>query len=464
MSTLIRGGRVVTAEGQKDADVLLEHRTVSLIGNLEGIPADETVDATGCYVIPGAVDVHTHLDMDVGVTVSADDFTTGTTAAACGGTTTIVDFATAYRGESIAGGLENWHAKAEGKALIDYAFHMSVTELTRPADDIVAEMDEAGITSFKLYMTYPDRLMVSDDVIKQMMIAAEKQSALICLHCEDDSTVTRLRNEALAAGHREPKWHAWSRPPDAEASAVERAVRMVEETGAAVYIVHLSSAPGLEIVRRARERGLPVFAETCPQYLYLSADRYEGPAEVAARYICAPPLRDNRHHEELWAGLESGYLQVVSTDHCPFEQASKDAGLAGGGWNDFTQIPGGLPGIEARLSLVYQRVVDGEMTLERWVDLCCTAPARIFGLYPAKGCLEEGSDADLVVFDPNQEKPLVPDALHSKLDYSVYSDLVVRGWPRIVYSRGEVVSNNGAPVGEPGRGNFVQRGPSGGRT
>ena len=216
---------MVTAEGQKDADVLLEHRTISLIGDLAGIPADETVDASGCYVIPGAVDVHTHLDMDVGVTVSADDFTTGTRAAACGGTTTVVDFATAYRGESIAEGLANWHAKADGKALIDYAFHMSVTELTRPADDIVAEMGESGITSFKLYMTYPDRLMVSDDVIKQMMIAAEKQNALICLHCEDDTSVTRLRNEALAAGHREPRWHAWSRPPDAEASAVERAVR-----------------------------------------------------------------------------------------------------------------------------------------------------------------------------------------------------------------------------------------------
>ncbi|MPZ69200.1 MAG: dihydropyrimidinase [Actinobacteria bacterium] len=461
MSTLISGGRIVTAGGQKDADVLLEHRTISLIGDLAGIPADETVDASGCYVIPGAVDVHTHLDMDVGVTVSADDFTTGTRAAACGGTTTVVDFATAYRGESIAEGLANWHAKADGKALIDYAFHMSVTELTRPTDDIVAEMGESGITSFKLYMTYPDRLMVSDDVIRQMMIAAEKQNALICLHCEDDTSVTRLRNEALASGHREPRWHAWSRPPDAEASAVERAVRMVEDTGAAVYIVHLSSAPALEHVRLARERGLPVFAETCPQYLYLSADRYEAAPEVAARYVCAPPLRDVQHHEELWAGLEGGYLQVVSTDHCPFEQASKNAGLAGGGWNDFTQIPGGLPGVEARLALVYQRVVDGEMTLERWVDLCCTTPARIFGLYPAKGCLEEGADADLVIFDPNEERPLVPERLHSNLDYSVYEHIVVRGWPRLVYSRGEVVAKDGAPVGDPGRGNFVERGPSG---
>ncbi len=204
-----------------------------------------------------------------------------------------------------------------------------------------------------------------------------------------------------------------------------------------------------------------MFAETCPQYLYLSADRYEAEPDVASRYICAPPLRDVQHHEELWAGLQGGYLQVVSTDHCPFEQASKNAGLAGGGWSDFTQIPGGLPGIEARLALVYQRVVDREMSLERWVDLCCTTPARIFGLYPTKGCLEEGSDADLVVFDPNAERPLVPERLHSKLDYSVYEDVVVRGWPRLVYSRGEVVADNGTPVGEPGRGNFIRKGTIG---
>lgn len=461
MSTLISGGEVVTAEGRRWADVLLEHRTISLVGDLAGIPADETVDASGCYVIPGAVDVHTHLDMDVGVTVSADDFASGTTAAACGGTTTVVDFAAAYRGESVAEGLANWHAKADGKALIDYAFHMSVTELTRPADDIIAEMGAAGITSFKLYMTYPDRLMVPDDVIREMMVAAEKQGSLICLHCEDDATVASLRSEALAAGHVEPRWHAWSRPPDAEARAVERAVRMVEETGAAVYIVHLSSAPALEQVRKARERGLPVFAETCPQYLYLSSDRYEDLPEIAARYVCAPPLRDGWHQEELWEGLESGYLQVVSTDHCPFEQSSKNAGLAGGGWTDFTQIPGGLPGVETRLSLIFQRVSGGEMSLERWVDLCCTTPARIFGLYPAKGCIEEGADADVVVFDPKAERPLVPERLHSNVDYSVYEDIVVKGWPRLVYSRGELVAKDGRPLGEPGRGHYLERGPSG---
>ena len=460
MSTLITGGEVVTDKGRRAADVLLEHGTISMVGDLDGIHPDEIIDASGCYVIPGAVDVHTHLDMDVGVTASADDFTSGTTAAACGGTTTIVDFATAYRGESVATGLANWSAKASGKALIDYAFHMSITELDRPADDIVAEMALSGITSFKLYMTYPDRLMVSDEVIRKMMVAAEKQGSLICLHCEDDATVAKLRNEALREGHAQPKWHAWSRPPDAEASAVERAVRMAEETGATVYIVHLSSAPALEQIRKARERGLPVFAETCPQYLYLSAERYEDLPEVAARYVCAPPLRDRWHQEELWEGLANGALQVVSTDHCPFEQASKDAGLMGGGWSDFTQIPGGLPGVETRLSLIYQRVADGDMSLERWVDLCCTTPARIFGLYPTKGSIEEGADADVVVFDPTAQRPLLPERLHSRVGYGIYEDVVVTGWPRLVYARGELVAKDGEPLGRAGRGRYVERGPS----
>lgn len=461
MSTLISGGEVVTAKGRRVADVLIEHGTISMVGDLAGIPAGETIDAAGCYVIPGAVDVHTHLDMAVGVTASSDDFTSGTTAAACGGTTTIVDFATAYRGESVATALSNWSTKASGRALIDYAFHMSITELDRPADDIVAEMALSGITSFKLYMTYPERLMVSDEVIREMMVAAEKQGSLVCLHCEDDATVARLRNQALGDGRAHPKWHAWSRPPDAEANAVERAVRMAEETGAAVYIVHLSSAPALEQVRKARERGLEVFAETCPQYLYLSADRYEDVPEVAARYVCAPPLRDRWHQEELWEGLANGALQVVSTDHCPFEQASKDAGLMGGGWSDFTQIPGGLPGVETRLSLIYQRVVDGEMSLGRWVDLCCTTPARIFGLYPVKGTIEAGADADVVVFDPTAERPLLPDRLHSRVGYGIYEDVVVTGWPRLVYARGELVAKDGEPRGQAGRGRYLKRGPSG---
>jgi len=459
-TTLLRGGRVVSADGVRDADVLIEDEVIAAVGAVERA-ADSTLDVTGKLVLPGGVDAHTHLDMEVGATRSSDDFTSGTRAAACGGTTTVIDFATAYRGETLGEGLAKWHAKAAGKAVVDYAFHMSMTELTAPADDVVAEMAESGITSFKLYMTYPDRLMVSDDVISEMLHAAGAAGALVCLHCEDDSTIARLRARALAEGKTAPRWHAWSRPPSAEADAVARAVRMAEDAEAPCYVVHLSSADALQQVRRARERGLPFYAETCPQYLYLSAERYEGLSHDAARFVCAPPLRDPRHTDELWEGLQRGHLQVVSTDHCPFDSRAKEKGLSGNGWSDFTEIPGGLPGIETRLALVYQRVVDGEMSVTEWVERCCAAPAKMFGLYPRKGAIEPGSDADIVVFDPSLERPLIAENLHMNLDYSVYEDVTVRGWPALVLSRGRLVARDGEPCGQAGWGRYLHRGPSG---
>lgn len=460
-ATLVRGGEVVSAEGTRRADVLVSGGRIACLGAPGGARPDEIVDATGCLVIPGAVDVHTHLDMEVGLTRSSDDFFTGTTAAACGGTTTIIDFATAYRGEEPAEGLARWHAKASGKAVVDYGFHMSLTGLDRPGADVVAEMAEAGVTSFKLYMTYPERLMVSDEVIAEMLRAAGRSGALVCLHCEDDATVSRLRARALADGHVEPRWHAWSRPPRAEADAVARAVRMAADADAPCYVVHLSSAPALAEVRRARERGQPFFAETCPQYLYLSSERYERVPEEAARYVCAPPLRDPWHQEELWEGLEQGALQVVATDHCPFSGADKKLGLNGGGWENFTEIPGGMPGIETRLALIFQHVVEGRMTREQWVDRCCTTPAKLFGLHPAKGEIAVGADADIVVFDPTAERRLLPERLHMRVDHSPYADVVVRGWPSVVMSRGRVVARRGRPTGEAGWGRFVRRGPSG---
>ena len=460
-NVVIRGGDVVGPQGVRRADVLIQGETIAAVGDFDHPPGAEMIDASGKLVLPGAVDVHTHLDMGVGVTRSADDFTTGTAAAACGGTTTVVDFATAYRGESLAQGLANWHGKADGKAVVDYAFHMSVTELTVPAHEVVAEMADAGITSFKLYMTYPERLMVPDEVIAEMLDAAGRAGSLVCLHCEDDAAVASLRAAALADGHSEPRWHAWSRPPSAEADAVARAIRMADEAEAPCYVVHLSGAPALERVRVARERGLPFFAETCPQYLYLSAERYEGVPELAANYICAPPLRDPWHQEELWEGLRRRHLQVVATDHCPFDTASRRAGLRGGGWRDFTDIPGGLPGIETRLALIYQKVVEGTLTIEEWVDRCCTTPARLFGLHPRKGEIAPGADADVVVFDRDFERRLVAENLHMNVDYSPYEDLVVRGWPELVLVRGEVVAAAGEPRGRAGWGRYIARGPSG---
>jgi dihydropyrimidinase len=454
---------VVGPHGIEQADVLVSGEQIERIGGARTIevPRDaHVIDATGKLVIPGAIDAHTHLEMDVGAVRSADDWSSGTAAAACGGTTTVIDFATAYRGETPGEALSKWHARARGRALVDYSFHMTITELARPADDIVAEMAEAGVTSFKLYMTYPDRLMVSDDVISEVLEAAGSVGSLVCLHCEDDATLSSLRARALADGHTEPRWHAWSRPPSAEADAVLRAARMAEAAGAACYVVHLSSAPALAEVRAARERGLEFYAETCPQYLYLSAERYEDAPQEAARYVCAPPLRDVWHGEELWEGLRAGHLQVVSTDHCPFSTADKEGGLAGGGWQDFTQIPGGLPGLETRLALIYQKVDEGDLTLQEWVERCCTAPARLFGLHPRKGELIEGADADVVVFDPRMERPLVAERLHMNVDYSPYADLVVRGWPSLVLVRGAVVARDGEPVAVPGQGRFIPRGPS----
>jgi dihydropyrimidinase len=460
--TLIAGGDVVGPHDVRRADVLVDGERVAAVGErLDPAGADAMVDASGLLVLPGAVDAHTHLDMEVGVTRSADDFFTGTQAAACGGTTTVVDFATAYRGETVGRGLARWHEKAAGVAAVDYAFHMSITELAAPADDIVAEMVEAGVTSFKLYMTYPERLMVSDEVIFEVMKAAGRRDALVCLHCEDDATVARLRTRALARGRTEPRWHAWSRPPEAEAAAVGRAVRMAEDAQAPCYVVHLSSAPALAEVRGARERGQPFFAETCPQYLYLSSERYEDVPEEAARFVCAPPLRDPWHSEELWEGLAQGSLQVVSTDHCPFLDDDRRAGLGGDGWRDFTQIPGGLPGIETRLSLVFQQVLEGRLTLSAWVDRCCTTPARLFGLHPAKGEIAVGADADIVVFDPRAERPLLPERLHMRADHSPYEDVVVTGWPSLVMARGRTVARAGEPCGEAGWGRYVARGPSG---
>ena len=466
LSVAIRGGLVVGPSGRRAADVLVSGEKVVAVGPAgegprERAPADLEIDASGCYVIPGAVDVHTHLDMEVGAVRSADDFVSGTVAAACGGTTTIVDFATAYRGESASDGLAKWHDKARNKATVDYAFHLTVCELSERAEDVVAGAVEAGVTSFKLYMTYPERLMVPDQVIERIMEAAADRGVLVALHCEDDTLISTRRGAALESGNTGPRWHAWTRPPEAEARAVARAVRMVETTGCAMYVVHLSSADALAEVRAARERGLPVWAETCPQYLYLTNELYGRPRDEAARYVCAPPLRSAWHGEELWEGLARGHLQVVSTDHCPFDEPSRRAGVRGGGWRDFTEIPGGLPGLETRLSLVYQRVVTGDLSPERWVALCCTTPARLFGLAPAKGELAPGADADVVVFDPRLERPLARDGLHSRGDHSPYEDITVSGWPAWVLARGRVVAKGGEPVGERGGGRFVARGPSG---
>lgn len=461
MRILIRGGLVVSAAGRERADVLVEGETIAAVGRDLDAPAERVLDAGGQYVLPGGVDPHTHFDLDVGPVTSSDDFETGSIAALFGGTTTIIDFATPGRGEPLARGLERWRAKADGKTAVDYGLHMVVREMS---DAVLAEMGEmarAGLTSFKLFMAYPGVYMLDDGSIFRAMRRAREIGALISLHAENGWVIEELRREALAAGHTAPLYHALTRPPETEAEAVGRAVALAEMAGAPVYIVHLTAAGALARVREARRRGLPAYAETCPQYLFLSDDRYRLPGFEAAKYVMSPPLRPRPHQDELWRGLAEGDLQTVGTDHCPFCMTAGFAGLPAQkelGRDDFTRIPNGIPAVETRLVLLHEGVRGGRLTLERMVEVCCTAPARIFGLYPRKGAIAPGSDADLVLFDPRRKLSLSAAALHMRVDYSPYEGREATGAPTVVLARGEVVIEDGRFVGRAGRGRFLARG------
>ena len=460
MSLLIENGRVITASDDYVADVYCENGRISAIGAglASRIRADRTIDANGQYVLPGGIDVHTHLDMPFGGTTSADDFETGTIAAAFGGTTSLVDFAIQYRGQTMRHALDEWMKKASGKAVIDYSFHMIVTELP---DAGLGDMDvmvrDEGVTSFKLFMAYPGVFMVDDATIFRALRRTGENGGLVCMHAENGGVIDLLVQEALRKGEKAPKYHALTRPPRAEAEATGRAIALAEMAGVPIYIVHLSSADALQKVREARDMGLPAFAETCPQYLFLSYDNYEEPGFEGAKYVMSPPLREKWHQDVLWTGLARDDLQVISTDHCPFCMAGqKELGK-----DDFSRIPNGAPGIETRLTLVHDGGVrKGRMSLNRFVELCSTAPAKMFGLFPRKGTIAVGSDADIVVFDPNKEQTLGVASLHMRVDYNPYEGTVVRGAPSHVISRGQVIIENGRFVGTRGAGEFVKRGPS----
>src|SRR5216683_5850385 len=402
MGILIQNGTVVTADRVEKADVLTEGNTIREVRAHIDPEGHSLVDATGLFVLPGGIDAHTHMDMPFGGTVSADDFLTGTRAAAIGGTTTIVDFAIQAKGTRMRDALDIWRSKAEGKACIDYGLHMIVTDLgsdngkqgLHDMDDMVRE----GVASFKLFMAYPNVLMVDDGTIFKALRQTAKNGALVCMHAENGSAIDVIVQQALAEGKTAPIHHALTRPTKAEAEAVHRSIALAEMAGVPVYIVHLSSEDALNQVREARDRGLPAFAETCPQYLLLSIEELERPNFEGAKYVFTPPLRPKEHLPKLWDGLKHDHLQVVSTDHCPFcFEDQKVLGI-----NDFTKIPNGGPGIENRLQLIHHHGVnEGRLSLNRFVELTSTTPARIFGLYPRKGTLAPGSDADIVIWDPN---------------------------------------------------------------
>jgi dihydropyrimidinase len=457
---LLRGGSVVDVDGERPADVLVgtDGRIAAVGPDLSSAtgfdPATAVVDVSGRLVVPGGIDAHTHLHLPVGAVRVSDDFATGTVAAAIGGTTTVIDYVTAYRGEDPLAALATWRALAE-PAAVDYGLHMTFTEAV--GDGVVADCVERGVTSFKLYLAYPRLLQVDDDVVFDVLRAATRHGGLVTVHCENGGAIEALRRRALAEGRTGVVEHAATRPAILEAEAVHRVGRLAEAAGARVYVVHLSSAPGLAEVRAAQERGVALEAETCPQYLHLDAAVMDGPA--GENFVCTPPLRDPWHREELWEGLARGWVQTVATDHCPFWQADRHRGTAGrdDGFADFTEIPGGLPGIETRMTLVWQGVRAGRIGAADWVRLCAEAPARTFGLFPRKGCLRAGSDADVVVWDPERPQALDASALHMRTDHSPYEGRVVRGWPELVLSRGRVVARDGRFEGEPGWGRYVER-------
>ncbi len=454
MKTLIRGGTIVTATDRYRGDVLIDGETIAAVGTELDGPVEHTIDATGKLVLPGGIDVHTHLDMPFGGTSSVDDFETGTIAAACGGTTTIVDFAIQEQGGTLRHALDTWREKADGKAAIDYGFHMIMREYTPELGREMGALVDEGVTSFKLFMAYPGVFYMDDGSIFRAMQRSGEIGATICMHAENGLVIDVLVEQALKRGNTEPRWHALTRPARAEAEATHRAIALAEMADVPVYIVHLSSAEALEQVTIARNRGLRAYAETCPQYLFLSYDNYEEPGFEGAKYVMSPPLRDKDKQHLLWRGLAYGDLQAISTDHCPF--CMNDGKLLGK--DDFSKIPNGAPGIETRMSLTYDGgVAAGRISLNRWVELTSTSPAKIFGLFPRKGTIAPGSDADVVVFDPEKELVLSASTLHMNVDYTPYEGRRVRGATDVVLSRGEVIVENGEFVGRPGRGAFVAR-------
>jgi dihydropyrimidinase len=454
MRTLIRGGTVVTAAGMTSADVLIEGERILAIGTGLGNP-DAVIDAVGRYVMPGGIDVHTHMELPLAGTVASDDFATGTAAAAWGGTTTIIDFAVQERGESLSAGLDRWLAMA-AKSHIDYGMHLIIREVN---ESVLAEMDEMvrrGIPSFKLFMAYPGVNMVDDASIFRALGRSAEIGGLIMIHAENGGVIDVLVRRSLAEGKTAPVYHALTRPASMEGEATHRAIALAELAGAPIYVAHLSSSDALSAVREARDRGVPAYAETCPQYLCLCVDDLDQPGFEGAKFVCSPPLRPAEHQEDLWHGLATGDLQVVSTDHCPFDyQGQKTLGKG-----DFSAIPNGLPGVEDRYTLIWDGgVAQGRMSPMRFVELVATAPARMFGLAPRKGTIAPGSDADIVIFNPNTERILSASTHHMRVDYSPYEGRRVRGTPEVVLQRGRILIQDGQFGGKQGAGQFLRRGP-----
>jgi dihydropyrimidinase len=457
VKTLIRDGRILTASQSYEGDVLVDGETIALVGrDLDAGGVDEVIDAGGKIVAPGGVDVHTHLDTPAMGTVTADDFRTGHIAAAIGGTTTHIDFAIQEAGETLQQAVDNWSAKAEGKACIDYGFHVAITDLP---DERIEELDtmvERGVTSFKLFMAYKGAWMVDDATIFKTLRRSGANNGLVMFHCENGDAIDILVNDAVAAGHTEPKWHGLTRPSALEGEATNRAIALGKVAGGNVYIVHVTCREAVEAIARARRERSGVYGETCIQYLILTEAVLSQPGFEGAKFVCSPPFRSQDHVDRLWEAIANDELQVVSTDHAPFRMEQKELGK-----ESFHLIPNGIPTAEHRLTLLWEHGVrSGRITPNRWVELVSTNPAKIFGLYPKKGDIAPGCDADLVIFDPDAEHVISAENHHMNCDYSVFEGMQASGAPETVLLRGEVIVEKGSfTSSREGRGRFVARDP-----
>ena len=457
MKTLIKNGILVTAADTYASDLLIDGEKIALIGkNLETLVKAETVvDAAGRYVMPGGIDVHTHLSMPFGGTVSCDDFYTGHRGAAFGGTTSHVDFSIQAKGKNLKETIEDWQEnRAKGKAVIDYGFHVAITDLTESVMKEIADLPSYGVTTLKLFMAYKDVLQVDDTTLFRAFQKAGDAGILTMIHAENGDVIDILIKKALAEGNTSPIWHALTRPPEAEAEATNRALRLAAMADAPVYIVHLSECGALDALMQARARGEMAYAETCTQYLFHTKDDLDRPDFEGAKFVCSPPLREPEDSEALWQALQTGELSVLSTDHCPFNFAEQKAL----GKDDFSQIPNGCPGIEDRLMVFYEHGVNsGRITLNRFVELNATNPAKFMGMYPQKGTLAIGSDADIVIWNPDAKHTISAATHHMNIDYNLYEGMEVTGKPEKVYSRGRLLVDGDAFLGKKGSGQFIHR-------